>query len=281
MKNDLIAHLSGVIDYDIINFSPVSGGCINQCYKLQSKGQNYFVKLNDTFNPFEEERNGLDILRSTNTFSIPQVFEIGTYNNLSFLLMEYIESKNQLSDFWILFGKKLAKLHSNSNENFGLDHNNYIGSLKQENTFFKNGVDFFINCRLIPQLEQLNNSRDSQLYKSFDKLFLFLPDIIPNEPPSLVHGDLWNGNFLIDKNGEPALVDPAVYYGNREVDIAMGKLFGGFSDEFYQIYNEVFPLENGWEKRIQIWNLYPLLVHANLFGGSYLNQINSILKSFN
>ena len=162
-----------------------------------------------------------------------------------------------------------------------MDHDNYIGSLKQSNTYYDDGVEFFINTRLVPQLEKLNNLNNSSFFKKFDVLFNLLNEIIPVYQPSLLHGDLWSGNFLIDHNGHACIIDPAVYYGNREVDIAMTKLFGGFSEEFYSNYNNYFPMLNDWQERMPIWNLYPLLVHANLFGSSYLNQINSILNKYN
>ena len=193
--------------------------------------------------------------------------------------MEFIDCKIPSDDFWISFGYKLAKMHSHSNKYFGLDHNNYIGSLKQENTLYIDGIEFFINCRLLPQIKLLDISLGNQLFKNFDKLFSKLNEILPNEKPALIHGDLWNGNFLVDNFGAPVLVDPAVYYGYREIDIAMSKLFGGFSNQFYESYNEIFPLEKDWQYRVDIWNLYPLLVHANLFGESYLNQVNSTLKN--
>ena len=162
-----------------------------------------------------------------------------------------------------------------------MDHDNYIGSLKQSNTYYNDGVEFFINTRLVPQLEKLNSLNNNRFFKKFDVLFNLLNEIIPVYQPSLLHGDLWSGNFLIDHNGHACIIDPAVYYGNREADIAMTKLFGGFPNHFYELYNEEFQLQAGWENRIEIWNLYPLLVHANLFGESYLNQINFILKKYN
>ena len=260
---------------------PVSGGCINDCYKLETQKSNYFVKLNDTINLFEEENKGLDLLRSTKTFFIPKVYEFGVFESSNFLLMEWIKEKNKSDNFWNFFAKNLSELHSTTNDIFGLDHDNYIGSLKQSNTYYYDGVEFFINTRLVPQLEKLNSLNNNRFFKKFDVLFNLLNEIIPVYQPSLLHGDLWSGNFLIDHNGHACIIDPAVYYGNREADIAMTKLFGGFSEEFYSNYNDYLPMLNGWQERMPIWNLYPLLVHANLFGSSYLNQINSILNKYN
>ena len=270
-----------IIENDINHFSKISGGCINDCYRLDSNQKQYFIKINSNFNPFIEEKKGLKLLESTNTFTIPKVYKSGVEKKIAFLLMEFIDSKIPSDDFWISFGNKLAKMHSHSNKYFGLDHNNYVGSLFQENTLYDDGIEFFINCRLLPQIRLLSISSGNQLFKHFDKLFSKLNEILPNEKPALIHGDLWNGNFLVDNFGAPALVDPAVYFGSREIDVAMSKLFGGFSNQFYESYNEEFPLEKDWQSRVDIWNLYPLLVHANLFGDSYLNQVNFILKKFN
>ena len=280
MQKGIVDFLSSSLNSKILNVSPISGGCINECYKLTTNSESYFIKLNRKFNPFVEEQKGLDILRATRTFFIPKVLLIGKYEDYSFLLMEYIESENQTSNFWNDFGKKLAALHKISNESFGFDHNNYIGSLQQINTWHANSIEFFINCRLIPQLELLNDINDNQFFKSFDALFNILNEILPEGKPSLLHGDLWSGNYMVGKNGNPAIVDPAVYYGFREADIAMSKLFGGFANQFYDTYNETFPLEINWQSRVQVWNLYPLLVHANLFGSSYLNQVKSIIKNY-
>ena len=281
MNERLIIHFNNILDDFVTEVYPVSGGCINDCYKLETQKSNYFVKLNDTINFFEEENKGLDLLRSTKTFFIPKVYEFGVFESSNFLLMEWIEEKNKSDNFWNFFAKNLSELHSTTNDIFGLDHDNYIGSLKQSNTYYYDGVEFFINTRLVPQLEKLNSLNNSSFFKKFDVLFNLLNEIIPVYQPSLLHGDLWSGNFLIDHNGHACIIDPAVYYGNREADIAMTKLFGGFSEEFYSNYNDYLPMLNGWQERIPIWNLYPLLVHANLFGSSYLNQINSILNKYN
>ena len=281
MNDRLIIHFNNILDDIVIEVYPVSGGCINDCYKLKTQKSNYFVKLNDTINLFEEENKGLDLLRASKTFFIPKVYKFGVFESSNFLLMEWIEEKNKSDNFWNLFAKNLSELHSTTNDKFGLDHDNYIGSLKQSNTYYYDGVEFFINTRLVPQLEKLNSLNNSSFFKKFDVLFNLLNEIIPVYQPSLLHGDLWSGNFLIDHNGHACIIDPAVYYGNREADIAMTKLFGGFSEEFYSNYNDYLPMLNGWQERMPIWNLYPLLVHANLFGSSYLNQINSILNKYN
>ena len=280
MKKDFINHLEEKLNLEILALSQLYGGCINQAFRIETKFCNYFVKINSDINLFSSEEKGLARLKSTNTFHIPEVIICNKFKETYYLIMEFVESDNQKDNFWELFGQKLAALHRNFEERFGLEYNNYIGSLPQKNTFDFNSIDFFINSRILPQLRILEKRLSINLYSDFNKLFKLLPNIIPLEKPSLLHGDLWNGNYLVNNNGEPTLIDPSIYYGNREIDIAMTKLFGGFPKEFYVSYNLEFPLIEKWEERIDIWNLYPLLVHANLFGDSYLKQIHSILTIY-
>jgi len=186
------------------------------------------------------------------------------------------------SDYWTDFGHKLAGLHRCSKENFGLDHDNYIGSLPQSNGSSSTWVEFFINQRLRVQLTLAKNGNNipSQLLQSFDKLIQKIPDWLPEEKPALLHGDLWSGNVMVGSDGKVCLIDPAVYYGHREIELAFTTLFGGFDQSFYHAYNEEFPLAQGYEDRFDIYNLYPLLVHVNLFGSSYLSGIQTILDRF-
>jgi len=269
----------------IQNIKPVSGGCINETIKLETNHKTFFLKINSakTFpGMFEAEAKGLKLLAATNTIKIPDVIHHGEHNGFSFLLLEWIEPGKREKDFFEDFGKKLAALHKHTNNYFGLDHDNYIGSLPQSNKQYENGIDFFIEQRLIKQIEiaKDKNEIDSSTIKQFNNLFKKLPEIIPPDKPSLLHGDLWSGNYMTDNNGSACLIDPAVYYGFREADLAMTKLFGGFDSEFYEAYNEEFPLQKNWQQRLDIFNLYPLMVHVNLFGGGYLSQVKNILKSF-
>jgi fructosamine-3-kinase len=157
-----------------------------------------------------------------------------------------------------------------------------MGALSQKNDYHANWIEFFIQCRLKPQLQLAN---ENNLLQSIDidaceNLFLRLNDIFPEEPASLLHGDLWSGNFLCDINENAVLIDPAVYYGHRSMDLAMTTLFGGFDDTFYKSYNHHFAFPNNYKEQWEICNLYPLLIHLNLFGSSYLSSIKSILKRF-
>lgn len=264
---------------------PVGGGCINSCYKIISTHGTYFLKYNDRKrypNMFAAEANGLTHLAKANAIKVPDVIGCGEEGDYTFLLMEFIEKGAFTKDFFYQFGVGLAKLHRTSNDAFGFKENNYIGSLVQSNSWTKNGIDFFIEQRLAPQLAKAYDKGyfAKEILKHFDRLFIKLPEIIPAERPALLHGDLWNGNYLITAQGQACLVDPAVYFGFREQDIAMTRLFGGFDDDLYVGYESEFALEKGWPERIDIFNLYPLLVHVNLFGEGYAMQVFGIIKKF-
>lgn len=269
----------------ILSFKALSGGDINEAYLLETSPKNFFIKINSASKypkMFSQEAFGLDLLREANGLRIPGFIAEGIFEDTFFLILDYISSVKKNDNFWEAFARGLSTIHKKSSNNFGLEDENYIGSLKQYNARKSDWVSFFIEERLLRQLKLAHDSKlaDSNVLSAFDRLFGVLNEIIPEEVPSLLHGDLWSGNFMVDDLGEACLIDPAVYYGHREMDIAMTKLFGGFSEEFYSHYNNYFPLEKGWENRIEICNLYPLLVHLNLFGSSYLHQIKSILRRF-
>ena len=163
-----------------------------------------------------------------------------------------------------------------------MDHSNYIGRLPQRNAFEETWVDFFIEHRLEVQLGLAiyNGHVDSFYADRFRSIYAVLPDEFPDERPCLLHGDLWSGNVMIGPKGEPVILDPAVFYGHREAELAFTRMFGGFDPYFYSAYNEATPLEVGFESRIDLYNLYPLLVHVNLFGTSYLSGVERTLKRF-
>lgn len=262
----------------------VAGGSINSALRLRTSSGDYFLKHNEgKRHPemFEREAQGLELLAASKTLRTPFVIATGSAGDQDYILMEFLDRGKTASDFWRNFGMQLAQMHRSTREVFGLDHDNYVGSLKQSNEKRTEFISFFIDNRLQPQLEMALGHRTTRdLIPDFEELYKRLPEIIPCEKPSLVHGDLWSGNFLIGPEGKACLIDPAVSYSHRECDIAMTRLFGGFDCAFYDAYNEAFPLERGWEERMDIFNLYPLLVHVNLFGGGYLQQVTSILKKF-
>ncbi len=231
---------------------------------------------------FEDEATGLKLLRHESEFTIPEVFGIVNLDGDSFFFMEMIEPATAKPSFWIDFGTNLAEMHEHTHSAFGLDTDNYIGSLAQSNTQGESWIEFFAEQRLRPLIKQAVDIGflESSDLLSFDKLERSLNDFFPEERPSLLHGDLWSGNYLVGKEGEPVLIDPAVYYGHRYMDLGMMKLFGGFDSRAMESYNEKYLLESNWSEGIEIANLYPLLVHVVLFGGGYLGSVRSILRSF-
>ena len=259
-----------------LDYKHLSGGCINNSIVINTNFGRYFVKWNtDTEKSFfSNELKGLKLISETNTISIPSI--IGCDDE--FLMLDFIDPEDRDIVFWHNFGRNLSQLHRCSSTSFGLEYDNYIGTLPQYNQRELKWSDFFISNRLIPQIRM--GAFPSNFVKSFDQFFIKIETLFPEENPSLLHGDLWSGNFLIS-NSSPILIDPAVYYGFREMDLAMTRLFGGFDDAFYDAYHENFPLNKGWEERVKICNLYTLLVHANLFGNSYYYQIKDILNRFN
>ena len=243
------------------------------------------MKINSSKNAsalFESERKGLTLLSQTKTIRIPEIVHYSEVNNSAFLLLEYIEQGISTPLFWKELGYQLASLHRNTNDFFGLDSNNFIGTLPQQNNLSDNWIDFFINERIQPQIDLaiIQRKIDSQTIFKFYTLFKILPNIFPEEQPALIHGDLWNGNFLCDQNSKPVLFDPSVSYGHREMDLAMSQLFGGFDKLFYQSYDEAFQIHEGFDQRVEIYQLYYLMVHVNLFGGGYLNTVKNILSRF-
>jgi fructosamine-3-kinase len=269
----------------ITESSPVGGGSINEACMLKTSVGRFFIKYNSAAafpGMFEKEAADLKTLADTKTLDIPKIVGTGETSVHSFLLLHYIESGAPERNFWYEFGIKLTELHKNTSDTFGLDHDNYIGSLVQSNKQHPDFYSFFISQRIEPQLKIARDKGafDTGDVRYFDSLFKSLPGIIPDEKPALLHGDLWSGNFMITSSGSPCLIDPALYYGHRESDIAMTQLFGGFDPEFYHAYNHAWPMEKGWQHRMDIFNLYPLLVHVNLFGGSYAMQVLRIIRQF-
>ena len=277
----LLQHIASRNKLQLIESKSLSGGDINDVFLLKCHEGNFVAKLNDVSKfpgIFEVEAKGLQLLKKSDSFKIPNVIAEGVFQNASYLLLEYIAPGNKSNNFWESFAEKLIKLHKTSSEQFGLDHTNYIGSLPQKNEYRSTASEFYISQRLEPQFKMaLENGF------SFNNLEGFYKNIsreIPSEPPSLIHGDLWSGNYMVSKKGEPVLIDPAVAFAPREMDLAMMKLFGGFSEEVFLNYNSIFPLTNGWKERVPVWQLYYLLVHLNLFGSGYLQQVKGIMKRF-
>ncbi len=270
----------------IINFnrvSSLSGGCINNVCRIQTNIGDFCIKFNlrDRFpGMFTSEAEGLSLLKSAGEIRVPEVYYTGEAGSFSYILLEYIDQGNRIPFFMDDFGRSLARLHRHTTDYFGLDINNYMGSLPQSNKKQARWNDFFIEERLKKQVLLAREYFSSADLISFERLYARLDELLPVEPSALLHGDLWGGNYMVSSDGKACLIDPAVYYGHREVDIAMTTLFGGFDEQFYISYNEEYPLEINWQQRLDIFKLYPLLIHLNLFGSGYLGSILSIIRRF-
>ena len=263
----------------------VHGGDINEAYCLITATEKFFIKVNNNAAyplMFEKEAHGLELLRKNSTIIVPKTIKQGSLGNRQYLLLEWLEKGSPQKIMWEKFGGGLALMHQQPQAFFGLDEDNYIGSRSQANQPSGDWQTFYTEFRIMPLVRSLCHSqvyslddvkKAASLCNKFEKIF-------PKEPPSLLHGDLWGGNYLIHSSGHAAIYDPAVYFGHREMDIGMTKLFGGFDQRFYAAYHEIYALEKGWEERLPLTQLYPLLVHAVLFGGHYSSEAMEIIKHF-
>jgi len=269
-----------------INYAEkISGGDINETYKLSTDDGSLFLKMNDAHNypdMFLRELNGLNILRSTNAINVPRPLATGTVGNKGFLVTEFMEKGGVTPDFWENFGASLSRVHRQTQTYYGFPETNYIGTLKQYNTPYSSWPVFYAFNRLQPLTRAAYDQQvmDKGMVVQMEQLWKQLPAMFPDEKPALLHGDLWSGNFMVGKDGRACVYDPAVYYGHREMDLAMTRLFGGFDTRFYFSYQTMYPLAEGWQSRIGVCQLYPLMVHLLLFGGSYYNSVKEILDEF-
>ena len=268
--------------------SPTGGGCINQTSILQlTNGERVFLKYNShpPADFFAVETKGLNLLaQAVEGPRIPKPLALQNSAKPSFLILEYIDESSPAHDFSTRFAQSLAGLHRVTHTRFGLDHDNYIGSTPQKNAQETNGIQFFREQRLQYQQElarksgKLPLSTDKKLSQLCERLENYLD--ISGEKPALLHGDLWSGNYFPDGEQVPCIFDPAVYFGLREADLAMTELFGRLPQRFYDAYHEAFPLNPGYEERKDLFNLYHLLNHLNLFGGSYLGSVEQVIKRY-
>ncbi len=274
--------------FQVCDRRSVGGGCINQGYRISDQSRTYFVKLNQAseITMFEAEALGVKQMAQTQTIRVPQPICWGTEGNSAYLVLEWLDlggKPNQLA--WEEMGQKLALLHQWTAPNnypghhqFGWEINNTIGSTPQINFWTKNWSEFWQQHRIGYQLKLAK--RRGGTFEKGEKLLEKIPEILAGyvPKPSLVHGDLWGGNAAVTADGEPVIFDPATYFGDREVDLAMTELFGGFPLAFYQGYNDVFPIEDGYEQRKVLYNLYHILNHFNLFGGGYGSQADQLIR---
>lgn len=282
-KNFLISELNTIFQKStsILNETVVSGGSINSAYKINLKNHNpLFLKINHRRLAFmfQTEYHALKEIENTETISVPKAISYGVFKECSYLLLSWVSFSSPNSNGWKNLGQQLAHLHLHQRKQFGWQHDNVIGSTKQLNSFSNNWVDFFIEKRLDFQIglakkNGLSVDNREALFQSFKNLFNSY------EPKaSLIHGDLWSGNVAFDHNQKPYIFDPAFHYGDRECDLAMTELFGGFSNDFYNSYHLTYPLDHNYQTRKEYYQLYHILNHYNLFGGGYGNQALTLIQ---
>jgi len=289
-STEISASLADVLKQDIQldTWQSVSGGSIHQAWHVSSQcGQHFFVKTNQSnkYHTLEAESLGLQTLNNhinqENPLRVPKVFTLGSNEEYSWLILEYIDFGQNTPASQTALGQGLALLHQHTAPHFGFESNNVIGENLQTNTWSINWGDFWANQRLNTQFELAKqHSFYNSIQNEAEQLLNLLPQLLQDHQPipSLLHGDLWAGNAASDKQDKPIIFDPAVYYGDRECDLAMTELFGGFSADFYAAYNHVYPLDSGYQQRKNLYNLYHILNHANLFGGSYIKQSQSMMQ---
>lgn len=260
----------------------VGGGSVNQAYAVSKGDRSYFVKLNqaDRLDMFAAEALGLQQIFDTHTICVPQPICWGTAGNSAYIVLEWLDIGYGDHQAWEEMGRNLAALHQvTSDRGFGWERDNTIGFIPQINTWTESWAEFFTTHRLGYQF-QLARQRGGR-FPLQERLLAAVPEILAGHhpQPSLVHGDLWTGNAAVTVQGEPVILDPATYFGDREVDLAMSQLFGSFPPNFYSAYNEALPLESGYKTRKILYNLYHILNHFNQFGGSYEQQANQMISS--
>lgn len=282
MQSILKSYLNDVFDATPKSIDAVSGGNIATSYKVSFYDQELFVKIQ----PYdhgkalnEKEIAGLKVLQEQTHFIVPKIIDSQTMNGRTFLTLAYLSEHTPHKKDWENFGRSLALMHGNTSPQFGWKNDNFIGTLPQRNELKSDWTTFFLHQRISPLLKTINQKHPHFCSTASTKLAEYFKGEFPEEPPSLLHGDLWSGNVMNTTNGF-AIFDPACYYGHREMDIAMTQLFGGFDKCFLNAYQEVYPLAPGWQERIELCQIYPLLVHAVLFGGHYLNTCSHLMKKY-
>jgi len=261
--------------------SHIGGGCINQALKLSDGEQQWFVKTNEAqrLAMFEAEAEGLNAMADTRTIGVPRALCTGTHGGQSYIVIDYIEQGPAGSSGQALAGERLAAMHRHTAERFGWHRDNTIGATHQPNDWRDDWIDFWREQRLGFQLElAARHGYGGQLQRSGEQLLARFHVLLEHAPePSLLHGDLWGGNISFDSKGEPVIFDPAVYYGDREADLAMTELFGGFGSDFYAAYRDAWPLDAGYPVRKTLYKLYHILNHLNLFGSGYGGQAQGMI----
>lgn len=283
-------------DVGILRKDRIHGGDINDAYRLSlSNGKKLFLKSNSIKNSrfFITESHGLQALRATGMIGVPEILGTGTdeRQGIAFLLLEYIDRTSRIKDYWEIFGHQLAQMHRadcrllikqmNGQCRFGFPEDNYIGANPQKNSPNESWIDFYRECRLRPQMKMAGHYFDAGMRRKCEFLLDHLDSYL-REPEfsSVLHGDLWSGNVLCGNDGKAWILDPAAYIGDFETDLAMTQLFGSFPEAFYAAYNEINPIDESYPDRRNIYHLYHLLNHLNLFGRTYLGSVEEILNMY-
>lgn len=259
---------------------------MSSTFRVETDSGGYFLKSlssTDSFSIIEGEIAGLKLIAQTKSIKTPSIIKSGSEPN-PFLLLSFVESEIPKAGFWTRFGKELAALHQQTSETFGFDIPTFCGNVQMSNRKHTKWNDFYFAERLEPEFRACRDSgqftpSDTSLFNQFASWY-HEESRFPVEPPSLIHGDLWSGNFLCGSDQTPFLIDPSVYYGHREIDLGMSELFGGFAPGFYQSYRESYPQEPGWEFRRRLAQLYHVLLHVHLFGGSFTDQALHIFRFY-
>lgn len=270
--------LEELLSVEVDTIVPIGGGCIGSSARVSTiHNDTYFVKRYSKQGMIEPEVMGLKTLKTTNAIHVPSVIAY----NANTLILEYIESVKTKASFFEDFGRQLAALHKNEVSNYGFEVNTYLGTYLQNNAWSSTWNGFFVNNRLVPQFDLAVQSGYLKC-KKIEKFLYFVESLLQgvDPKPSLLHGDLWSGNFMVGSKGEPVLFDPAVSYGHWEFELAMTKLFGGFPPQFYSAYYEINEVTDGYKLREDVYTLYHLLNHLNLFGTSYLSQVSHIIDKY-
>ncbi len=283
--HDAIAHAISAASGEVFrpeNSTGVGGGCINTTEMLEGGGRRYFVKHNDAarLGMFEAESAGLTEIMNSKSVRVPQPICLGTHERQAFLVLEYLDIGSSDGKSDELLGRQLAAMHRTTTNEFGWRRDNTIGSTPQINAAEHDWQTFYREHRLRFQLElAARNGPGGELLRRGERLLEKLPAFFANyQPlPSLLHGDLWGGNHAARRDGTPVIFDPAVYYGDRETDIAMTELFGGYGPGFYAAYGATWPLDTGYRVRKHLYNLYHVLNHYNLFGGGYAGHAERLI----
>jgi fructosamine-3-kinase len=278
-RHPVVPAVEAALGSAVVAWEGVSGGDINDAHQAHlADGRWVFVKSNHQApdGMFAAEARGLDWLAQAKALRVPEVLAQGP----DFLVLEFIRPGRRRPDFDELLGRGLAALHRAGAPSFGLDHDNFIGRLPQSNQPLPTWAEFYRERRLLPQLRLAVDGRraSTPMRRGFDRLLACLEECVgPPETPARVHGDLWGGNAMVDEQGMPCLIDPAVHGGHREIDLAMMRLFGGFGARVFSAYDEAFPLPPGHQARVPLYQLYFLMVHVNLFGGAYVASVEQAL----